>query len=66
MRIPQRLLIAFVATALLAGVIVAALPTEAFAAPPGKCPCPKTITLPDGRVCKLLSCGLDCVYVSPY
>ncbi len=30
----------------------------------GKCPCPKTIQTPCG-VCKLVSCGSDCVYVCP-
>lgn len=49
----------------LSGLLAA---TTATAKPPKKpCTnCPQTITLPDGRVCTLETCGSDCVYVCPF
>ncbi len=53
--------------ALALGIAALMTPTETFAkGKPAKCPwCQPTITLPDGTVCTLETCGSDCVYRCP-
>lgn len=64
----KRFLTSLVVLALVIGVAVLVTSTQTLAKgkPQPKCPqCQPTITLPDGTVCTLVSCGSDCVYSCP-
>ena len=64
----KRILMSVLLLVMVLGIAALATTTDTFAKgkPGAKCPWgPSTITLPDGTVCTLESCGSDCVYNCP-